>query len=174
VKLVVPVAAMMVGTAFCCCCGGGGGDEVTVNVDEGAMDRLIQEVTSRMGSGDRPVSEDGAGDEAQASKVPGGAGIAGGTCGLFRSGGFSAPAGFKVKLCTEAAENDTLILEGSGAPADACAVGKAWAKDQGYSIVAESDSSGTIGIYATKGDHSLSIGCNTVMGQTLLTLSAMH
>lgn len=173
-KLVVPVTAMMVGTGFCCCCGGGDGDQVSINLDGDAMDRLIHEVKSKVGSGDSAADQDDADQGGGGASAAGVTGMAAGTCGIFKSTRFVAPSGFKVKLCTEAAQNDAIILEGAGTPADACAVAKTWAKEEGYSIVAESDAAGTIGIYATKGDHSLSVGCNTVLGQTVLTVAAMH
>lgn len=165
-KLILPLAFISIGSAFCCCCGGNTLDDL----ENGKFDELMEDAQSG-GDATTDAPSDDAAQKADEGGGGGGGSMAAGTCGKFKEWNMPSPSGFSVMSCVESGGNDSIVLTGSGSPSDACKVVRAWVKDSGFSIVADSDSMGTVGIVASKDAMNLAIGCNDVAGSTMIAVS---
>lgn len=160
-KLMLPVAGMVIAAGSCCCCCGDLfgelPDEVTGLVDEAK--RAAEEAT---GGAAVAVGEGTATMEAGTA--------AAGACGRFQTLGVPAPSGFSITACSDMAGTGGLVMRGAGAAADACASMKAWADTTGYSPLANSTMGDTVAMTYQKGSEFLAISCTNAGGEAQISV----
>ena len=168
-KLIVPVVGIVFASGFCCC-----GDFME-GVEQGMKEAQEQQagggadedVDVKLGDGGAEVKAGGA-----EVKLGGGAAL-GNLCGPFAELAPPAPSGFSVMTCvtsTTMGGGSTLVLTGSGDPAEICKPYKGWAEGKGFSITASGDSMGTGFLTANKGSQRLTLSCSNMTGQTLVSI----
>ncbi len=161
-KLVIPLAFMSIGSALCCCCGG----STFEDFENGNFEEMLENAAEAPAEGTEAPAEEGGAEQAAA-----GGSMAAGTCGKFKEWSLPSPSGFSVTSCVESGGNDSIVLSGSGSPSDACKGIRSWVKDSGFSIVADSDAMGSVGIVASKDAMNLAISCTDMMGSTIIAVS---
>ncbi|MDP2304904.1 MAG: hypothetical protein Q8P18_02630 [Pseudomonadota bacterium] len=164
-KFMLPVAAgMFVAAGSCCCCGGGD------------MAEMLEEIeAAQNGAGGTPDigaadAEEPTEDAPSDAPVTAG-GSAEGLCGRFKDDGLQVPSGLSVFSCTSMGTTESVLLRGSGSPADACVSLKSWATGAGWAVLYEADVSGTSSITLKKDSSNLSLACMDVGGTTTVSVS---
>ncbi|MBM4392011.1 MAG: hypothetical protein FJ090_12890 [Deltaproteobacteria bacterium] len=151
-KLLLPIATVIVAGGFCCC-----GD-------------IVSQLQGLAGSGgddfDININVDGDGDPEMAAGS-----VLAGTCGRFKEMSLHAPPGMSVMVCSEGGGNDSIVLSGSGDPSDACKSVKSWAEGAGFTTEFDVNSSGTYAVTLKKGSDRLSVGCTAMAGQTTVSIT---
>jgi hypothetical protein len=166
-KIMVPVAGMIVAAGSCCCCGGD-------------IESLIEEIQREVNGGssadydiavDEPVAADGAGDGAGSGSAPAATGNQDGLCGRFKTDGMSVPAGLSVINCASMGTTEAVVMQGSADPKEACAPIRAWALGAGWSVTTEASIVGTQSIILKQADKQLTVACTDQTGQTTVSVS---
>ena len=155
-KVLVPVAAMIVAVGSCCCCGGD---------IQGLLEDIERQVN---GSGEAVVDEGG--DE-QPDLGGGGGGSTEGLCGTFKDAGMTVPSGLSVVSCATMGSTEAVVMQGSADPKAACAPLKEWATGAGWSVTTEASIVGTTSIIFKRDDKQLTLACTDQTGQTTVSAS---
>lgn len=175
-KLVVPLAGIVIGSGICCCCGGGDMTEML----NGMKSKVEEEVTAAQGGTTTTTVTDGTGTvtttnggiTATSEGATTAVGSIAGLCGRFATMGIQAPAGFSIMVCSDGgAGSASLILTGSGDPTEVCKPFKGWITQQGYDIQADVGFGGTYSITSRKGAENLAVACTNATGPTLITIA---
>ncbi len=151
-KLVLPVGAIVASVAACCCCGGD-----FTNFDPDALIEQLEEGSVAVDEGTADVGEATA--------------TTSGTCGRFKTDGFSVPAGLSVTACATMGDTESLVMQGSGNPEEICKPVKAWAESKGWQVSNEFSGGGTSSLIAKEGGKQLTVACTDMSGQTTMSLS---
>lgn len=155
-KLFIPVVGILFSIAACCC---GDMDELTEKMEE-------IKVEAPAGSTDK------AEDKTEEKSEGASAGEAvDGACGRYKDWGMKAPSGFKVVACSDDAGSGGIVLQGAGAPSDACKVIKAWAEGTGAKLTTEANMGGTTSLIYQKDDTQITAACTDATGQTTLSVA---
>lgn len=161
-KLMVPVAGIFVAAGACCCCGGGDIESMIEEMENqsggAAMDDIkIEEPTEAGGS----------------SGSGGGSFTAGeGTCGRFKTDGMPVPDGLSVLSCATMGDTESIVMQGSGSPAEVCKPMKAWATSTGWSVTTEAAMGDTTSIILKDNNSKqLVVACSNMTGQTTVSVS---
>lgn len=162
-KLMVPVAGIFVAAGACCCCGGGD------------IESMIEEMENQSGGAamdDIKIEEP---SEAGGSSGSGGGGsfTAGeGTCGRFKTDGMPVPDGLSVLSCATMGDTESIVMQGSGSPAEVCKPMKAWATSTGWSVTTEAAMGDTTSIILKDNNSKqLVVACSNMTGQTTVSVS---
>ncbi len=157
-KLFIPVVGIIFSIGACCC---GNMDELTEKMDEIKVEAPMDggSTTTTTTSSTTTTSGSSEGDAVD------------GACGRFKDWGVKAPSGFKSVACSDDAGSGGLVLQGSGSPADACKVIKAWAEGTGAKLTTESNMGGTTALIYQKDDTQITAACTDATGQTTVSIS---
>ena len=156
-KLMLPVAGMVVAAGSCCCCG----------LDPQALIEGLEEYADQGSSTDVIVG----GEDAEAAPVATAGGSTEGLCGRLKSDGLTLPSGLSVLNCGNYGGSESLLLQGSGSPKDACAHIKGWASGAGWTIKHDVESMGSYAITATETGHNMTIACSDSGGRSTVSVS---
>lgn len=158
-KLMLPVAGMVVAAGSCCCCG----------LDPEALFEQFSEASQTEEMPDFGAAE---GEEkADAAPEAASGGTTAGLCGRYKSEGLSLPSGFNVIGCTTAGGSESLLAMGGTPPKEVCASVKSWATGAGWNVESEVDMSGTIAMTLKNAGNRMSLSCTDSTGQTSVAVS---
>ncbi|MFN7142307.1 MAG: hypothetical protein ACK4YP_00905 [Myxococcota bacterium] len=165
-KIMVPVAGMVVAAGSCCCCGGD-------------MTELFEEIERQINGGSSATFQEG-GDEAAADAVAGdevdpvaaaGGGSTEGLCGRFLDEGLTVPSGLKVLSCGTFGGTESVVMQGSGDPKAVCSPMKSWATGHGWTVTTEASMMDTVSVILKNADKQMTLACTNATGQTTVSLS---
>lgn len=166
-KIMVPVAGMVVAAGSCCCCGG----DMTELFEE--IERQVNggsSATFQEGGDDAAdaVADDAAGDEAPAAAA---GGSTEGLCGRFLDEGLTVPSGLKVLSCGTFGGTESVVMQGSGDPKEVCSPMKSWATGHGWSVTTEASMMDTMSVILKNADKQMTLACTNATGQTTVSMS---
>lgn len=156
-KLFIPVVGIIFAIGACCC---GDMGELTEKMEEMKVETTDGGSTTTTTTSSSTTTTSGGSGEAVS-----------GACGRFKDWGVKAPSGFNSVACSDDNGSGGLVLQGSGSPADACKVIKAWAESTGAKLTTEAAMGGTTSLIYQKDDTQITAACTDATGQTTVSIA---
>lgn len=151
-KLFLPVAGIIFSIGACCC---GNLEEYQQKVDA-KQEEVSTPATAQKPDGPKPAASGAAAE---------------GSCGRFKDWSVPAPSGLKVLACSDEGGTGSLVMQGSGSPADACRAIRGWADGLGAKLTTEASMGGTTSLIYSKDSTQIVAACTDATGQTTVSLS---